>query len=106
MPKNVPVQNYEALKLVSFPRCRATHILKLTNMKSFVTVGKSIKNLTENAGTSMPKMDLPNVMRRCFPTLLPGSFGFLNQKPRCPGRDVSHSKNLQLKLFRGTRSLF
>ena len=48
MPKNVPVQDYEALKLVLFPGCPVTKISKLANMKKFDTVGKSIKNVTEN----------------------------------------------------------
>ena len=64
MPKNVPVQNYEALKLASFPGCPVTKILKSANMKKRDTVGKSIKNVTENADKPMPKMYLPNVMRR------------------------------------------
>ena len=64
MPKNVPVQNYEALKLASFPGCPVTKILKAANMKKLDTVGKSIKNVTENADKPMPKMYLPNVMRR------------------------------------------
>ena len=48
MPKNAPVQNYETLKLTSFPGCPVTKISKSTNMKNFDTVGKSIKNVTEN----------------------------------------------------------
>ena len=64
MPKNVPVQNYEALNLVSFPGCPVTKISKLANMKNFDIIGKSIKNVTKNAEKPMPKMYLPNVMRR------------------------------------------
>ena len=64
MPKNAPVQNYEALKLASFPGCPATKISKSANMKNFDTVGKSIKNVTENAVKPMPKIYQPNVMRR------------------------------------------
>ena len=64
VPKNVLVQNYEASTLASFPGCPATKILKSANMKNFDTVGKSIKNVTENAEKSMPKMYLPNIMRR------------------------------------------
>ena len=64
MPKNVPVQNYEALKLASFPGCPVTKISKSANMKNFDTAGKSIKNVTKNAEKPMPKMHHPNVMRR------------------------------------------
>ena len=64
MPKYVPVQNYEALKLAPFPWCPVTKISKSANMKNFDTRGKSIQNVTENADKPMPKMYLPNVMRR------------------------------------------
>ena len=64
MSKNVPAQNYEALKLVSLPGCPVTKILKSANKKNSDTVGKSIKNVTENAEEPMPKMYLPNVIRR------------------------------------------
>ena len=64
MPKNVPVQNYEALKLALFPGCPVIKILKLANMKNFDTAGKSIKNVSKNAEKAMPKMYLPNFMRR------------------------------------------
>ena len=64
MPKNVPVQNYEALKLASFPGCPVTKISESANMTNFDTVGKSIKNVTENAEKHMPKMYRPNVIRR------------------------------------------
>ena len=33
-------------------------------MENFYTVGKSIKKLTQNAEKTMPKMYLPNVIRR------------------------------------------
>ena len=64
MPKNVPVQNYEALKSASLLGRPATKISKSANIKNFDTVGKSIKNVTENAEKLMPKMYLPNIMRR------------------------------------------
>ena len=64
MPKNVPVQSYEALKLPSFPGCPVTKISQLTNIKNFDTVGKSIKNVTKNAEKPMPTMYLPNILRR------------------------------------------
>ena len=63
MPKNVPVQNYGVLKLTSFPGCPVTKTSKSANMKNFDTVGKSIKNVTENAEKPIPKMYLSNVMR-------------------------------------------
>ena len=63
MPKNVPVQNYKTLKLASFPGCPLTKISNSANMKNFDTVGKSTKNLTENAEKPMPRMYPPNVMR-------------------------------------------
>ena len=57
------------------------------------------------------KMYLLNVIRHWIwchsPTLFPGSFGFLNQNPRYPGREVErHSQNLQLKFLRGACLLF
>ena len=55
MPKNAPVQNYGVLKLASFPGWLVTKILKSANMKNFDTIGKSIKNVTKNAGKPMPK---------------------------------------------------
>ena len=64
MSKNVPAQNYEVLKLVSLPGCPVTKTLKSANMKNFDTVEKIIKNVTENAEKPMPKMYLPNVIRR------------------------------------------
>ena len=63
MPKNAPLQNYEALIVASFLGCPATKTSKLANMKNFDTVGKSIKNVTKNAKKPMPKMYLPNVMK-------------------------------------------
>ena len=48
MPKNLPAQNYEALKLASFPRCPVTKISKSANMKNFDTVGRNIKSVTKN----------------------------------------------------------
>ena len=64
MLKNVPVQNYEAFKLASFSRCPLTKISKSTNMKNFDNVGKSIKNVNENAEKPMVNIYLPNAMRR------------------------------------------
>ena len=55
MPKNSPVENYEVLKLISFTGCPVTKISKSGNMKNFDTVGKSVKNVTRNAGKPMPK---------------------------------------------------
>ena len=45
MLKNVPVQNFGALKLVLFPGLPVTKISKLASMKSFDTLGKRIKKL-------------------------------------------------------------
>ena len=63
MPKNAPLQNYEALKVASFLGCPVTKTSKSANMKNFDTAGKSIKNVTKNAKELMPKMYLLNVMR-------------------------------------------
>ena len=42
MPKNVPVQSYEAFKLVSFSAWPVTKTWKLANMKNFNFIEKSI----------------------------------------------------------------
>ena len=49
MSKKVYVQSYGTLKVASFPGCLVTKISTLANMKYFVAIGKSIKNVTKNA---------------------------------------------------------
>ena len=55
MPKNLPAQNYDKLKLMPFTGCPVTKISKSKNMKNFDTVGKSIKNVTRNTEKPMPE---------------------------------------------------
>ena len=55
MSSNSSAQSYGAFKLASFQEWLVTKISKSANMKNFDTVGKSIKNMTKNAGKRMPK---------------------------------------------------
>ena len=87
MLKNVPVQNYAALKLASFPGRAVTTISKSANTKYFDTVEKSIKKVTENVEKPMPKMYLPNVETLTlvlFPNLVPRVFWLFKLKAKIP----------------------